>query len=103
MGGCPEGRFSDLAAARSCRLSMTWKMDESPAIAPLSAGACDLSRAGWEKLLPPGVEPITDHAPSRFARANVSCIVPGPFFFFQAEDGIRGGTVTGVQTCALPI
>src|SRR6266568_2756623 len=25
------------------------------------------------------------------------------FFFFQAEDGIRGGTVTGVQTCALPI
>src|SRR5438128_10528785 len=25
------------------------------------------------------------------------------FFFFQAEDGIRGATVTGVQTCALPI
>src|SRR5688572_31903350 len=24
-------------------------------------------------------------------------------FFFQAEDGIRGLTVTGVQTCALPI
>src|SRR5690625_5683591 len=24
-------------------------------------------------------------------------------FFFQAEDGIRGGHVTGVQTCALPI
>src|SRR5438309_10377750 len=23
------------------------------------------------------------------------------FFFFQAEDGIRDGTVTGVQTCAL--
>src|SRR5438309_5837333 len=28
----------------------------------------------------------------------ISCI-----FFFQAEDGIRDGTVTGVQTCALPI
>src|SRR5437867_10804225 len=31
---------------------------------------------------------------------------PGPsacFFFFQAEDGIRDRTVTGVQTCALPI
>src|SRR2546430_12235419 len=26
-----------------------------------------------------------------------------PFFFFQAEDGIRDLTVTGVQTCALPI
>src|SRR3984885_6446799 len=26
-----------------------------------------------------------------------------PFFFFQAEDGIRDADVTGVQTCALPI
>src|SRR5205823_10687343 len=25
------------------------------------------------------------------------------FFFYQAEDGIRGKLVTGVQTCALPI
>src|SRR2546430_11962446 len=25
------------------------------------------------------------------------------FFYFQAEDGIRDLTVTGVQTCALPI
>src|SRR2546427_6657483 len=25
------------------------------------------------------------------------------FFFFKAEDGIRDLTVTGVQTCALPI
>src|SRR5207249_7685369 len=25
------------------------------------------------------------------------------FYFFQAEDGIRGRNVTGVQTCALPI
>src|SRR2546430_10759265 len=25
------------------------------------------------------------------------------FFFFQAEDGIRDLTVTGVQTCDLPI
>src|SRR5437870_6731743 len=30
---------------------------------------------------------------------NYLCI----FFFFQAEDGIRDGHVTGVQTCALPI
>src|SRR2546430_13454269 len=27
----------------------------------------------------------------------------GLVFFFQAEDGIRHLTVTGVQTCALPI
>src|SRR5690625_6859983 len=25
------------------------------------------------------------------------------FYFFKAEDGIRDGHVTGVQTCALPI
>src|SRR5882762_3771877 len=30
--------------------------------------------------------------------------IPGYFFFFfQAEDGIRDSSVTGVQTCALPI
>src|SRR2546430_6057915 len=28
---------------------------------------------------------------------------PALLFFFQAEDGIRDLTVTGVQTCALPI
>src|SRR5256886_6631957 len=28
---------------------------------------------------------------------------PAAVFFFQAEDGIRDLTVTGVQTCALPI
>src|SRR2546430_5266634 len=28
---------------------------------------------------------------------------PPAWFFFQAEDGIRDLTVTGVQTCALPI
>src|SRR5689334_25436001 len=31
------------------------------------------------------------------ASVSTSCL------FFQAEDGIRDGTVTGVQTCALPI
>src|SRR5256886_11633831 len=32
-----------------------------------------------------------------FLRASLLCV------FFQAEDGIRDLTVTGVQTCALPI
>src|SRR2546430_11518689 len=30
-------------------------------------------------------------------------LMPTLYFFFQAEDGIRDLTVTGVQTCALPI
>src|SRR2546430_11111745 len=34
------------------------------------------------------------------AVGHIACSV---FFFFQAEDGIRDLTVTGVQTCALPI
>src|SRR2546430_10259327 len=34
---------------------------------------------------------------------NYVCAIYESFFFFQAEDGIRDLTVTGVQTCALPI
>src|SRR3972149_1817518 len=41
------------------------------------------------------------------ARAGVPLSIAGPASgvvgFFQAEDGIRDLTVTGVQTCALPI
>src|SRR5207245_11466638 len=37
----------------------------------------------------------------RYAHAGASRL--RPLFFFQAEDGIRDATVTGVQTCALPI
>src|SRR2546430_2017933 len=33
----------------------------------------------------------------------ILCFLVFFFFFFQAEDGIRDLTVTGVQTCALPI
>src|SRR5207253_10019951 len=34
---------------------------------------------------------------------SVTGTIAPDFFFFQAEDGIRDGHVTGVQTCALPI
>src|SRR5256886_6071219 len=41
---------------------------------------------------------------SEISLCGVSAMVCGfIFFFFQAEDGIRDLTVTGVQTCALPI
>src|SRR5437867_7228439 len=39
-------------------------------------------------------------SPCHLSSILVFCFV---FFFFQAEDGIRDRTVTGVQTCALPI
>src|SRR2546430_12846753 len=36
-------------------------------------------------------------------RSCTNSVLVWSFFFFQAEDGIRDLTVTGVQTCALPI
>src|SRR5689334_7259631 len=56
-----------------------------------------ISRAGLRGVVwyfPP-VLPISTGA--------VTVLDPGLGLFFQAEDGIRAGTVTGVQTCALPI
>src|SRR2546430_10366782 len=40
---------------------------------------------------------------TRRAEALRACVAYPVLFFFQAEDGIRDLTVTGVQTCALPI
>src|SRR5437870_11724742 len=37
------------------------------------------------------------------ALLQFSIVLHVTVFFFQAEDGIRAGHVTGVQTCALPI
>src|SRR2546427_4122717 len=42
-------------------------------------------------------------ARSQSVRPVITCSILLFFFFFQAEDGIRDLTVTGVQTCALPI
>src|SRR5437762_888257 len=46
-----------------------------------------------------------DVLPCQFFYVFLDNIVIGIFFFFffQAEDGIRDTSVTGVQTCALPI
>src|SRR5262249_59355896 len=52
------------------------------------------------------------HSHTGQAEASSACRLHPPasrttcfllFFFFQAEDGIRDWSVTGVQTCALPI
>src|SRR2546430_8515558 len=44
------------------------------------------------------LEPLLEVLRKTSAQANQALD-----FFFQAEDGIRDLTVTGVQTCALPI
>src|SRR5256886_11057990 len=51
----------------------------------------------WRSLRAPG-PPVLDAFYS-----HQLTFVSYLFFFFQAEDGIRDLTVTGVQTCALPI
>src|SRR2546430_8758699 len=65
-----------------------------------TGGAC-CPPAGWaqSRLSPCGsLRPLRRWCFRERASASV-CFV----FFFQAEDGIRDLTVTGVQTCALPI
>src|SRR5439155_26798651 len=42
--------------------------------------------------------PVLGRPWAAYRCTGIPCI-----FFFQAEDGIRVGHVTGVQTCALPI
>src|SRR5689334_18922560 len=56
----------------------------------------DTSVNAANQVVSVGADIAFDADPKFFA-----CLVR--FFFFQAEDGIRDGTVTGVQTCALPI
>src|SRR5256886_9104933 len=50
-------------------------------------------QVGWPAIL--------DEMPAKGIYREYSSVLL--FFFFQAEDGIRDLTVTGVQTCALPI
>src|SRR5260370_31610028 len=42
-------------------------------------------------------------SPALGVRLGTVTVVLVCVFFFQAEDGIRDSSVTGVQTCALPI
>src|SRR2546421_4661416 len=61
---------------------------------------------------PVGTMPVSSEATGNFDQLVVVLMEnknlnevygPAPYFFFQAEDGIRYLIVTGVQTCALPI
>src|SRR5438046_2814261 len=55
------------------------------------------NRAGsrWRQSIRQKTSVLVDQAWSLFRYIRI--------FFFQAEDGIRDWSVTGVQTCALPI
>src|SRR5262249_22692081 len=51
------------------------------------------------------VDIFTFYVPHRhvYGEQWIKFMKDGVNFFFQAEDGIRDWSVTGVQTCALPI
>src|SRR2546430_9234667 len=53
--------------------------------------------------MPPGSNMISGEPLSLRQKVNPYTHTNFCLFFFQAEDGIRDLTVTGVQTCALPI
>src|SRR5256886_4538614 len=65
------------------------------------------SQSKWHRLRV-DADHVSGGTPCNLLRASAVCSVGADFrvvlfFFFQAEDGIRDLTVTGVQTCALPI
>src|SRR5437763_8511853 len=57
-----------------------------------------LPRANFQ----PRLRALAPDNPSSAAALDL-CALVHVLFFFQAEDGIRDTSVTGVQTCALPI
>src|SRR5688572_11710823 len=65
----------------------------------------DLIRNGLPAVMVAHVSfPQIDERPASLSSWWIDHYLRGELdFFFQAEDGIRGLTVTGVQTCALPI
>src|SRR2546430_8000409 len=63
---------------------------------------CNHARSEWRghaRLAYPAARVSRQNPDTRYTEKGDGSAV----FFFQAEDGIRDLTVTGVQTCALPI
>src|SRR6266542_2313519 len=89
-------------------LNILWYRWRLPLPATLFSGATDLYH-GPDFVLPPlgkkvrKIVTIHDLAFLEHPEYAVPSLAAYLRFFFQAEDGIRDATVTGVQTCALPI
>src|ERR1022692_1052510 len=69
-----------------------------------SSPMCSRS-SSWSRARTRFQKPGAKRAPTLLGPSWTSERLRGrsPFFFFQAEDGIRDYKVTGVQMCALPI
>src|SRR5205085_2123721 len=101
IGHILRGLESLLLTSEICYLS------GEQGIAKLGVGgrshAHGLSRVGAARRSQRGL--WHDRAAPDGEKEPVRPLLPAPQhnFFFQAEDGIRDLTVTGVQTCTLPI
>src|SRR5258706_11772310 len=91
---------SDRAIFRAELLGLGWVRgtifgrDVDPEVC--STSATSLARPGWTSSAGRAAgDPERSKTPAGCANCGS--------FFFQAEDGIRDWSVTGVQTCALPI
>src|SRR2546430_7850435 len=86
---CGDGTIRDRARVLDVARAKGWPLSKVAWF--VKAGACDEHASVMQEILQgAGVRNV------RIFRSNSP-------FFFQAEDGIRDLTVTGVQTCALPI
>src|SRR5262249_21745110 len=66
--------------------------------------ATDVDLAALNMLTKLGMVPLEVTIPDwPYSTLNLILFAEGAAAFFQAEDGIRFWSVTGVQTCALPI
>src|SRR6266571_7359691 len=78
-------------------------------ITRVTPGAGDLPQNGGSRMPIATISPVTGETLQEFKeldQAEIDARIAAAremFFFFRAEDGIRDGHVTGVQTCALPI
>src|SRR6266487_415761 len=95
-GRLPTGWFS-LPATLETPLPLV-KLFDRPINYPLSAICRALPQFRLRERIP-SIAASGRDLPSE-NRSRPIQLLP---FFFQAEDGIRDGRVTGVQTCALPI
>src|SRR3989339_612074 len=91
-----------LVAAASVGITASYFSDTEKSVGnTLSVGTIDISindQNPWSQQFA-----LKDMKPGYTDYINFEVQNAGPSFFFQAEDGIRDWSVTGVQTCALPI
>src|SRR5256886_11931967 len=95
----PEIAVNSRTVSRPMQRGQSEAGAPAPALRPKPNAPAGPDLAGKAEL-PPGPEvgpPV--EAKSKVEKAGILALK----FFFQAEDGIRDLTVTGVQTCALPI